>query len=231
MWMSPSIRMARRLPWQKSLLHGEVELRDLDTGQLLGGKGGDRIAFSPDGKWMATANALMWDKTGKKMTPGNPIKIWDATSLIEMTELRGHFGLVFQIAFSKEAGKLASAGEDKTVRLWDVASSKELYVFKGHTNQVMSVAFSPDGNRLASASQDKTVKIWDTQTGQMLITLRHEVAGSWGPRAVGRGFQSGWPLDRGKLTGRHHQPLGWPEHRGSIERPTPVTFRRIVDEH
>jgi WD40 repeat protein/predicted Ser/Thr protein kinase len=167
----------QRMALARDVLNGEVELRDVATGQLLGKKGGSRVAFSPDGKWMAAANAVMWDKTGRRMTPGNPIKIWDAATLVEKTELRGHFGVVFQIAFSKGADTLASAGEDKTARLWDVASGKQLFELKGHTNQVMSVAFSPDGKRLATASQDRTVKIWDTQTGQPLITLTHEPPG------------------------------------------------------
>jgi eukaryotic-like serine/threonine-protein kinase len=167
----------KKIALVKDVLNGEVELLDVTTGQSFGKMGGSQCAFSPDGRWLATANAIMWDKTGRIMTPGNPIKIWDSTSLTEKTELRGNLGLVFKIAFSKESGELASAGEDKTARLWDINSGKQLFELKGHTNQVMSVAFSPDGTRLATASQDRSVKLWDTQTGQPLITLDHAPRG------------------------------------------------------
>jgi WD40 repeat protein/serine/threonine protein kinase len=89
--------------------------------------------------------------------------------------LRGHAGIVFEVASSRDARRLASAGGDGTVRIWDVAAGAEILVLRGHDGPVYGVNFAPDGKRLASAGGDGTVRIWDATTGQPAGVLRgHE---------------------------------------------------------
>lgn len=45
---------------------------------------------------------------------------------------------------------------------------------KGHTHAVNSVAYSPDGKRLLTGSGDKTAKVWDANTGQEVLTIKHD---------------------------------------------------------
>jgi WD40 repeat protein len=105
------------------------------------------IAYSPDGKRMATSSH---DQT---------VKIWDATSGVEMLTLKGHSDRVQSVAFSPDGQRVASAGDDRTVKVWKTGSG-ECITLKGHADRVLGVAFSPDGKRLASASADRTVKMW-----------------------------------------------------------------------
>src|SRR5262245_11790337 len=119
------------------------------------------VAFSPDGKTLASAS---YD--GK-------LKLWDMTTGKERATLKGHRGWVGSVAFSPDGKTLASviigspAGPDKdnkTIKLWDVTTGKERSILQGHTSWVFAVAFSPDGKTLASASGDKTVKLWNVAT-------------------------------------------------------------------
>ena len=118
-----------------------------------------RIAWSPDGKWLASPSN---DKT---------IRIWDAVTGKVVRTLAGHTNTVYSVAWSPDGRRLASASDDQTVRLWDIETGQDLRTLKGHSGGVNSVAWSPDGRRLASASDDATIRLWDAETGQALRTL------------------------------------------------------------
>ena len=124
----------------------EVKLWDAQTGEeVLSLKvGGQIVAFSPDGKRLATT--------------GNEVKVWDAQTGKELLTLKGHTDPVNSVTFSPDGKRLASTGQDKTVRVWDADTGEEILNLKGGG---FSVAFCGDGNRLVSNGPDGTVTIWD----------------------------------------------------------------------
>jgi WD40 repeat protein/serine/threonine protein kinase len=124
-----------------------------------------RVAYSPDGKRIASASA---DST---------VKIWSPTTGKEELTLRGHTDGVASVAFSPDGARLASSGYDHTIKLWEARTGKLLHTFEGHSREVNRVVFSPDGTHLATAASDGTVKIWDVADGRQRSTLKGDPGG------------------------------------------------------
>jgi len=134
------------------------------------------VAFSPDGRLLATASQ---DRT---------VKLWDTATGIEVRTLAGHakakrttgHGGARDIAFSPDGRLLATAGNDGMIKLWEVATGSEVRTFTGHPRGVTDVKFSPDGRWLASHGGEPEVgfgpysaRLWAVGTGQMIRRLEN----------------------------------------------------------
>jgi WD40 repeat protein len=126
------------------------------------------VAFSPDGKRLATASL---DGTGK---------VWDATSGEELLTLNRHTNTVCRITFSLDGKGLATASWDRTARVWDASSGEELLTLS-HTHEVQSIAFSPNGRRLATASADRAVRVYVLNIEDLMVLARTHVTRSLTP--------------------------------------------------
>ena len=103
---------------------------------------------------------MIWDAvTGKAIhLLSGPGKI-SAGRLVR--SLEGHTKIVWDVAYSPDGRRLASASFDHKVEFWDPTTGQQALTLHGHTNTVPGVAFSPDGRRLATGSEDGTIRIWD----------------------------------------------------------------------
>ena len=119
------------------------------------------VAFSPDGKWVATGSE---DKTARVM---------EAATGKEVARL-AHVGPVNSVAFSPDGKWVATGSADKTARVMEAATGKEVARLT-HDGPVNSVAFSPDGRWVATGSDDKTARVMEAATGKELV--RHRLAG------------------------------------------------------
>jgi WD40 repeat protein len=118
---------------------GTIHLLDTATGRrvrsLMGHVSGVFVAFSPDGKMLASVS---WDATGA---------LWDLATGQRVRTLKSPM-LLTSVAFSPDGRRLATGDADGTVRLWDVATGREVLMFRELTGDT-TVAFSRDGRRLA----------------------------------------------------------------------------------
>jgi WD40 repeat protein len=129
-----------------------------------------RIAFSPDGEYLAT---LGFDGAW----------VWRVSDGSEITKLHGQHGELASLAFSPDGKSLATgdcikasnrACVEGQLMLWDAHSGQPLRApLIGHTGWVTSVAFHPNGQVLASASSDGTVQLWNPLTGQRIGNALH----------------------------------------------------------
>ncbi len=141
-----------------------IHLYETATGKelrrLAGERKADSLAFSADGKNLASAGR------GDKA-----VRLWDVDTGKEVGQFLGHQKEVGAVAFSPDGTVLASAGWDKTVRLWDATTGRELHRLEGHEREADCLSWSSDGKALASGGADKTVLLWETGTGQLLRRL------------------------------------------------------------
>jgi WD40 repeat protein len=100
------------------------------------------LAFSPDGKTLATGGGSSTDPT---------IKLWSAETGALLGTLQGHTSWVTSLAFKPDGKTLVSACVDRTIRMWDVDSQSQIDILSPGRGFIR-VAFSPDASELTIAS-------------------------------------------------------------------------------
>lgn len=106
------------------------------------------VAFSPDGRWVASG--------GKD----NRLKIWDARTGLELRTLTGEPEWIESITFHPQGRWLAAGGRNGVIKVWEVGTWREAHTLRGR-RKVLS--FSPDGRFLA-LMQGETVKLLESGT-------------------------------------------------------------------
>jgi serine/threonine protein kinase len=112
------------------------------------------VAFSPDGKLLATAG------------DDNAIHIYDVATTKSVQRLV-HDIKIRCLVFAPDGAKLASAGTDQTVTLWDTATWAKERTIADAKAPIVWVAFTPNGENLATIGhRQKFAILWDLTTGK-----------------------------------------------------------------
>lgn len=137
----------------------------LNPPQVLRGHTGivGSVAFSPDGKWIASASV---DRTGR---------LWNVSTGEAGPVLQGDTDEVYAVAFAPGGRQLASAGYDHKVIVWDLHSGKALRSLQGFADWSVAIAYSPDGRELAVGSMDGSVTIFDPSDGNTIRKMKPQI--------------------------------------------------------
>ncbi len=141
----------------------------------------ETLAFSPDGKFLATGH--MFDA----------ITLWTLPLCHERTELAASKGPtsandIVALAFAPDGSALVSVYRDNgQVWWWDLGPSRKARLIATlEPRQTYTLAFSPDGKTLATAAgSDDAITLWDAATASKRSALAgprmHVEAIAWSP--------------------------------------------------
>ncbi len=141
-----------------------LRLLDVSTGKELRKFGGEwnAVAFSQDGKALATANRE------------GDIRLWEIATGKELRRMRGSKNAPRYLAFSPDGRWLATEADTRggyeDVQLWNAASGEETHRVS-HRLGLGAVLFSPDGRTLATGGYDRTILLWEVATGRQRAAL------------------------------------------------------------
>ncbi len=117
------------------------------------------FALSPDAKYLATGNT------------SGVITIWETTTGQIFEQIRqDEQNFIYDLEFSPDGRRIASAGEGGSVRVLEVQTAKEIARMHG-SGVVYSAAFSPDGGYVISESTDGLSRMWDAATGEEVADI------------------------------------------------------------
>jgi WD40 repeat protein len=134
------------------------------------------LAFAPDGKVLASADAL------------GEIRFWEVSTGKRLPRSLRVASSVGSMAYSPAGDLIAVACEDNFLHLWDVNTGVELHGLAGHASEILGIAFSLDGKAIVTAAEDGTVRVWGAATGRQQKQWELDltgVKGAGGLRAAG----------------------------------------------
>jgi WD40 repeat protein len=130
----------------------------------------NKVAFTPDGKRLLTAQA-----------PAE-LNLWNADDGSLIRRYEGLAGRTLTAALSPDGKRAYSAGDDGVVLMWDVEQSQPLRKLGEHGRKVKGLAATAD--RVLTAGEDGIVRVWQVDSGaiDMAETVRRRLVRE-GPRA------------------------------------------------
>jgi WD40 repeat protein len=148
------------------LNHQEIELWDVAAGRertLLGEHRGGvkRVAFTPDGKTLASASN--WESTDRRRH--GQVKLWDVETGRERSTVPARLGYPMELAVRPDAGAVAllewpERDGDSVVRLLDATTGRDLWSERRPARTWIDLSFAADGTlRVLDAPDAKTLRL------------------------------------------------------------------------
>jgi hypothetical protein len=126
-------------------------------------RAGARVAFSPNGAYVATGSA---DQTAR---------LWNGNTGASVGAIMRHDGAVVAVAFAPDGSRVLTIAADNTERQWDARTGHPL----GATihldgARIVAGAFSPSGSLFATGAEGDAARLWDVRTVAPIGGEMHE---------------------------------------------------------
>lgn len=129
------------------------------------------LAFSPDGKWIATG---AYD---------NAVILWNVETGEEIRRMTAHQSPVMEVGFSPDGRKVISCDQNGGVLGWDASAGTTVFALNVHS-LCRQIAFTRDGQRwaigvaeTAEDSNDARIELRSSITGVLVKTIKTDWAG------------------------------------------------------
>jgi len=142
-WQVPRLQMVRQLPEGRKVV---------------------ALAFSPDGKILASGGVNNW------------VSLWELPEgkrekrlVVKIQRYDG----IYSLAFSPDGRLLAAGTRYGSIYLWQMPQGR-LFAILPTDNVTNSLAFSPDGRKLVALVNGKQFQVWDVQAKKLLWEQNYE---------------------------------------------------------
>jgi WD40 repeat protein len=151
---------------------GKVVLRNLTDGSVfkeLSGAGPrvEAVAFSPDGRWLASAT-------------GKTAQVWNIESGEAAPSLRPKAGFTHALAFGRDGLDLYATGSKAQIFRWDLESGKGSGFLEGTVLDGKSIVRLPDSSIRIAGLCDMAIVVFEIRDGT--------------PKLIARAPHSGWDV-------------------------------------
>jgi WD40 repeat protein len=110
------------------------------------------IAFSPDGKSLATAS---WDHS---------VRLWDLEDRRCIRKFQGTLSEVWAVTFAPDGKHIISGAKDGTVTFWPTEEERKHTLVEGNW---MPLGFSQDSRLMAMLGSDQTLAFFNLKTHEI----------------------------------------------------------------